>query len=217
MATPRLPVDPAPAPLQEHACCFDDLFGSRAGRRGFRDCLAGLLAPPDRSKTLTALAGTEPGTGSRHREAQRSEHFPARGPWDHGQVNARRLELLAADPGGVPVPDDTGDRRAGHATAHVGTRYLGSVGEVDHGIVAVTTVWADEHVYCPVHAEPDTPAHHFPREKNDPGSRTKPVIGAQLAVRAAEAGFGFRAVAADAAYGDQDGFRSTCGTPGCRS
>lgn len=58
-----------------------------------------------------------------------------------------------------------------------------------------------------MHAEPYTPAHHFPRKKNDPGFRTKLVIGAQLAVRAAEAGFGFRAVAADAAYGDQGGFR----------
>jgi DDE superfamily endonuclease len=43
---------------------------------------------------------------------------------------------------------------------------------------------------------------------SDPGFRTKLAIGADLAVRARDAGFTFRAVAADSAYGDQDGFRS---------
>src|SRR5262249_18278635 len=40
------------------------------------------------------------------------------------------------------------------------------------------------------------------------GFRTKLAIGADLAIRAREAGFAFRAVAADSAYGDQDGFRA---------
>ena len=35
---------------------IDDLFGSRAQREGFRRCLEGLLLPPERNKTLTALA-----------------------------------------------------------------------------------------------------------------------------------------------------------------
>jgi SRSO17 transposase len=46
---------------------------------------------------------------------------------------------------------------------------------------------------------------------------TKLAIGADLAVRAREAGFVFRAVAADSAYGDQDGFRGELARPGCRS
>src|SRR5205823_12688312 len=44
--------------------------------------------------------------------------------------------------------------------------------------------------------------------KNDPEFRTKLVIGAELAIRAEAAGFPFRAVVADSAYGDQDGFRA---------
>src|SRR5205807_1288455 len=44
--------------------------------------------------------------------------------------------------------------------------------------------------------------------KNDPEFRTKLAIGADLAVRARAAGFCFRAVVADSAYGDQDGFRA---------
>jgi SRSO17 transposase len=38
-------------------------------------------------------------------------------------------------------------------------------------------------------------------------SRTKLAIGADLAIRARQAGFAFRAVSADSAYGNQDGFR----------
>jgi hypothetical protein len=68
-------------------------------------------------------------------------------------------------------------------------------------------VWADERLYYPVHAVPYTPAKHFAKGKNDPGFRTKLAIGADLAIRARDAGFVFRAVVADSAYGDQDGFR----------
>ena len=58
-----------------------------------------------------------------------------------------------------------------------------------------------------MHAVPYTPARHFAKGKNDPGFRTKLAIGADLAVKAREAGFVFRAAVADCAYGDQDGFR----------
>ena len=74
-------------------------------------------------------------------------------------------------------------------------------------MVTVTTVWADERACYPVHAMPYTLARHFPKGKNDPAFRTKLQIGAGLAAQAQEAGFAFRAVAADGAYGYQDGFR----------
>lgn len=47
-----------------------------------------------------------------------------------------------------------------------------------------------------MHAVPNTPARHFAKGKSDPAFRTKLQIGAELAVRAREAGFAFRAVAA---------------------
>jgi hypothetical protein len=58
--TARRPCPPAPGPLEEYAAHFDDLFAFLAQRRGFREYLAGLLAPRERNKTLTALAGAEP-------------------------------------------------------------------------------------------------------------------------------------------------------------
>jgi hypothetical protein len=75
-------------------------------------------------------------------------------------------------------------------------------------VVTVTTLWAGERVYYPVHAVPYTPARHFAKGKSDPGFKTRLQLGADLAVRARAAGFAFRAVAAGSAYGDQDGFRA---------
>ena len=212
--TARRPCPAAPGPLEEYAARFDDLFGSLAQRRGFREYLAGLLAPRDRNKTLTALAGAEPVAGAQHPAVQRLQFFLSESRWDPGAVNARRLELLLADPAtaphdaGVLVIDDSGDRKDGTKTAHVGRQYLGRYGKTGNGVVTVTTVWADERLYYPVHALPYTPAKHFAKGKSDPGFRTKLAIGADLAVQARKAGFTFRAVAADSAYGDQDGFRA---------
>ena len=42
------------------------------------------------------------------------------------------------------IIDGTGDRKDGSATDHVARQYLGSVGKIDNGIVAVTTLWASE-------------------------------------------------------------------------
>src|ERR1700736_5007793 len=211
--TKPVPCPPAPGPLEEYAARLDELFPRVAQRRGCREYLAGLLAPRDRNKTLTALAGAEPVAGAGHRSVQRLQSFLSESRWDHEQVNARRLELLRAGPataphgGGVLVIDDSGDRKDGTKTAHVGHQWLGRYGKTDNGVVTVTTAWADERLYYPVHAVPYTPARHFAKGKNDPAFRTKLAIGAGLAIQAQEAGFAFRAVVADSAYGDQDGFR----------
>jgi SRSO17 transposase len=79
--TTRRPCPPAPGPLEAYAAEFDDLFGSLAQRRGFRDYLQGLLLPRDRNKTLTGLAGAEPISGAQHREVQRLQWFLSESRW----------------------------------------------------------------------------------------------------------------------------------------
>ena len=64
--TGRRPYPVAPGPLEGCAARFDDRFGRLAQRREFREYLAGLLAPRDRNKTLTALAGAESAAGAQH-------------------------------------------------------------------------------------------------------------------------------------------------------
>jgi len=93
---------PAPGPLEGYAAGFDDLFTHVAQRRGFREYLAGLLAPRGRSKTLTALAGAEPVTGSKLPAVQRLQFFLSESVWEPEAVNARRLEPLRADPATAP-------------------------------------------------------------------------------------------------------------------
>jgi hypothetical protein len=51
-----------------------------------------------RNKTLIALAGAEPALGAQHPVVQRLQFFLSESRWDPDRVNARRLELLLADP-----------------------------------------------------------------------------------------------------------------------
>jgi hypothetical protein len=210
--TTRRPCPPAPGLLEDFAAQFDGLFSSLAQRRGLRDYLQGLLLPRDRNKTLTGLAAAEPVVGAQHREVQRLQWFLSESTWDHQVLNERRVRLLCQDPAtapndrGVLVIDDTGDRKDGTATAHVARQYLGSVGKIDNGIVAVTSLWADERCYWPVHAVPYTPASRLAAGKRDPGFRTKPQLAVELVEAAHQAGIRFRAVVADCFYGDNPGF-----------
>jgi hypothetical protein len=96
--TMRLPCPPGPGPLEAYAVRLDDLFGTLAQRRGFREYLAGLLLPRDRNKTLTCLASAEPVAGAQHAAVQRLRFFLSESTWSQEAVNARRLELLMADP-----------------------------------------------------------------------------------------------------------------------
>ena len=101
--TRRLPVRPAPGPLEDYATRFDDLFRrARAQREGFRRYLEGLLLPAERNKTLTALANTEPVAGAQRKEAQSLQWFLSESGWDPHKVNARRLQLLFEDPASAP-------------------------------------------------------------------------------------------------------------------
>jgi len=81
---------------------FDDLFVRLAQPRGIREYLGGLLAPRDRSKTATALAGAGPVAGAQHPAVQRLQFFLSESRWDPERVNARRFELLLADPATAP-------------------------------------------------------------------------------------------------------------------
>jgi DDE superfamily endonuclease len=218
--TKRLPCPPAPGPLEDYAAQFDALFARLAQRRGLRAYLQGLLLPRDRNKTMTALAGAEPIVGAQHAAVQGLQWFLTESSWDHERVNQRRVQLLLDDPAtaphdqGVLVLDDTGDRKAGRHTAHVARQYLGSLGKTDNGIVAVSSLWADERVYWPIDVVPYTPASRLAKGKRDPAFRTKPQLAVELVDAARQAGIGFRAVVADCFYGDNTGFTEALGRAG---
>ncbi len=209
--TQRLPVPAAPDPLEAYCQQFDPLFRQRPQRDRSRRYLEGLLLPAERNKTLTALANTEPVTGAQHPQAQSLQWFLSESTWDAETVNERRIAALREDPttapteDGVLVIDEHGDRKWGNKTAHIGKQYLANLGKIDTGVVSVTSLWADEHVYYPLHVEPYTPAHHFQNGRADAQFRTKLAIAQELITRAVQAGIPFRAVVADCFYGEDHG------------
>ena len=212
--TQRQPATPAAGPLEAYTQAFDDVFERRNQREAFRRYLEGLLLPAERNKTLTALANAEPIVGAQHAPVQALQWFLSESTWDAVAVNTRRVAVLCADPAtapdrnGVLVIDETGDRKWGKQTAHVGRQYLGSIGKVDNGVVTVSSLWADERVYWPLTVAPFTPTQHFARGMSDPAYRTKPQIALALVQQAARDGIPFRAVVADSFYGENDAFRS---------
>jgi SRSO17 transposase len=210
--TERVPAPPVPGPLEDYATLFDPLFSDVAQRRGFRDYVQGLLLPRDRNKTVTAVAGAEPNTQAQAAPVQSLQFFLSESTWDEKEVAQQRLAVLCTDPAtqpheqGVLIIDETGDRKHGTKTAHVARQYLGSVGKVDNGIVAVTSLWADEQIYFPLHVEPYEPAERLPKGKKDPAFHTKPQIGMALVDAALALGVPFRAVVADCTYGESPAF-----------
>jgi hypothetical protein len=129
--TKRLLCPPAPGPLEAYAERFDDCLGTVAQRRGFREYLQGLLLPRDRHKTLTGLVGTEPVDGAQAPSAQRLQFFLSESTWDAEAITRRRLELVVAEPATAP---------------HAG----GVLVIDDSGIVAVTSLWAEERISYPL-------------------------------------------------------------------
>jgi SRSO17 transposase len=211
--TKRINITPAPEPLEAYAKHFDELFGKSNQREGFRRYLEGLLLPSERHKTLTGLVNTEPVVGAQLPRAQKLQWFLSESDWQERAVQHQRLRLLVEDPStaptsqGVLVIDETGDRKDGHNTAHVGRQYLANLGKIDNGVVSVTSLWADERVSYPVDFEPYTPAHYFEQGKADPQFRTKLKLAVELVRRALQAHIPFRAVVADSFYGEDHGVK----------
>jgi DDE superfamily endonuclease len=212
MPRPRDPLT-VPLPLEQYAHAFDDRFHTHIQRRRFREYLAGLLLPRERNKTLTALVGAEPITQAQTAPVQQLQFFLSESEWEAEAVMTRQIELLRATPLTAPhaqgalVIDETGDRKDGTKTAHVGYQYLGSIGKTANGIVAVSSLWADERVYYPLHVRPYTPAARLAGGKQHPAFRTKPQLALELVLAARAAGIPFRAVVADSLYGEHPEFK----------
>lgn len=204
-----------PLPLEQYAQAFDDLFHTHIQRQRFREYVAGLLLPRDRNKTLTALVGAEPIVQAQTAPVQQLQFFLCESDWDAEALTTRRIAGLQADPLTTPhaegalVIDETGDRKDGTHTAHVGYQYLGSIGKLANGIVAVTSLWADAQVYYPLHVRPYTPAARLAGGKQHPAFRTKPQLALELVAAARAAGIPFRAVVADSLYGEHPEFTRT--------
>jgi SRSO17 transposase len=203
MPTPRKPTAPTTDAIDRFCVHFDDLFGRFEERTALRQYLIGLLLPREHNKTLVELAAIVPGA-----RRQALQHFLHDAPWDAAALNRRRLQQWQAHPvlgphaGGVLIVDETGDPKRGSRSVLAAQQYLGKLGHVANGVVAVTSHWTDGSRHVPLGVKPYRPASRLPKGRTDPAFHTKPQLGWDLIEEARAAGIPFRLVVADSVYGE---------------
>jgi hypothetical protein len=97
---------------------------------------------------------------------------------------------------------ESGDPKRGHRIVLAAQQYLGKLGHVANGVVAVTSQWTDGTRHVPVGVKPYRPASRLPKGKRDPAFHTKPDLAWELIEDARAAGIPFRLVVADCVYGE---------------
>ncbi len=100
------------------------------------------------------------------------------------------------------IVDETGDPKRGHRIVLAAQQYLGKLGHVANGVVAVTSHWADGSRHVPLGVKAYRPASRLPNGRKDPDFHTKPQLAWQLIAEARAAGIPFRLVVADSIYGE---------------
>lgn len=203
MPTPRKPTVPTTEAIDQFCAHFDDLFARFEERTALRQYLIGLLLPREHNKTLVELAAIVPGA-----RRQALHHFLHDAPWDAEALNRCRLRQWQAHPvlgphaGGVLIVDETGDPKRGHRIVLAAQQYLGKLGHVANGVVAVTSHWTDGSRHVPLGVRPYRPASRLPKGKQDAAFQTKPQLAWALIQEARAAGTPFRLVVADSVYGE---------------
>ena len=203
MPTSRKPTAPTAEAIDQFCASFDPLFARWEERRAFRQYVIGLLLPREHNKTVVELAALVPGANR-----QQLHHFMHDAPWDAEAINRQRLQLWQAHPylgphsAGVLILDETGDPKRGHRIELAAQQYLGKLGHVANGVVAVTSQWTDGSRHVPVGVKPYRPASRLPKGKTDPAFHTKPDLAWTLIEEARAAKIPFRLVVADSVYGE---------------
>jgi len=191
---------------------FLEPFGRLVRRAESRHALeryaTGLLSAAER-KTASGLGRSLPGTNG-----QRLQEFLTRTAWDPREMDELRLRHMstfAAVGDGILIVDDTGFAKKGTDSVGVARQYSGTLGRVDNCQVLVTAHYVDRVFDWPVTARlylPESWASNrsLCRKAQVPRGtifQTKGEIALDLIDRARKNGVPFRAVVADAGYGDQ--------------
>jgi len=203
MHTPRKLTTPTTEAIDQFCAHFDDLLPRYEERTALRQYLIGLLLPRAHNKTLVELGAIVPGA-----DRQRLHHFLHDAPWDAEALNRRRLAQWQAHPylgphaQGVLIVAETGDPKRGSRIVLAAQQYLGKLGHVANGVVAVTSHWADGSRHLPLGVRPYRPASRLPQGRKDPAFHTKPELAWEVIADARAAGIPFRLVVADSVSGE---------------
>lgn len=197
MVEPR-PATPTVAFVDEYCQFYESLFPEVRSFEAFKLLHLGMISEIPR-KSLPAIAkvaGLE--------NHQGLHHFLTHSPWQTKALRQRRLKLILQVLDGrslVVIVDDTGDVKKGHTTDYVKRQYIGNIGKLENGIVAVTAYGLINGIPLPLTFEVFKPKDCL---KPHDEYKTKPQIAAQMVRELVEMGFQIELVLADRFYGESD-------------
>ncbi len=197
MTAPRAP-KPTVSFIDSYCVYYKNLFPEVRSFESFRNLHLGMVSDIKR-KTLPAIAqvvGLE--------NHQSLHHFLTESPWEVLELRQYRLERILQVLQGRAITliiDETGDPKQGNTTDYVKRQYLGKLGKIDNGIVAVTAYGVIDSMTFPLSFEV-----YKPRERLKPEDKykTKPQIAAEMLRELQRLGFQFELVLADSLYGESD-------------
>jgi SRSO17 transposase len=182
--------------IDEYCDSYKSLFPEVRSFEAFKQLHVGIISDIKR-KTLPHIAkvvGLE--------SAQSLHHFVTTSPWSAKQLRQRRLELILRALNGreiIVIIDETGDRKKGKKTDYVSRQYIGNLGKVEQGIVAVTAYGLIDGMTVMLTFEVYKPKS---RLKKGESERSKPEIAAEMLRELKNKGFKFSLVLADSLYGE---------------
>lgn len=197
MVKPR-PAQPTVKLIDDYCENYRDLFPEVRSFEYFKYLHLGLISEIKR-KTLPAIAkvvGLE--------DAEGLDNFLTEAPWSVEELRNRRLKLIINLIRGeeiMVIIDETGDKKKGKTTDYVKRQYIGNLGKIENGIVAVTSYGLWRGITFPLIAEV-----YKPRERLQEGDdyKSKPQIGGEIIKKLREMGLKIKLVLADSEYGESE-------------
>lgn len=182
--------------VDEYCEGFRKLFPEVRSFEAFKQLHVGMVSEIKR-KTLPAIAevvGIE--------NSQSLHHFLTQSPWEVEELKTLRLQRILSSLKGKKIPliiDETGDRKKGKKTDYVSRQYIGNLGKVEKGIVAVTAYGVIKNITVILDFE-----IYKPQKRLKPGDvyRSKPEIACEMIKNLKARGFEFSLVLADSLYGE---------------
>lgn len=213
----------APGPQQKRLAAYLDGLAKAAGHRDraipLRNYCTGLLLPGERKSVEPMAARLAP--EDVRRMHQSLHHLVADAPWsDEDVLRQVRAQVVPAMQAHGPVVawivDDTGFPKKGTHSVGVGRQYCGQVGKQENCRVAVSlslaTGTSSLPVACRLYLPQDWAENAERREAVGVPEivrfQTKPQIALEQIRQAVETGVARGVVLADAAYGNDSGFRA---------
>jgi len=122
---------------------------------------------------------------------QSLDHFITESPWQVLDLRLQRLNIILQTLQGREINliiDETGEKKKGNKTDYVKRQYIGNLGKIENGIVAVTAYGLLQGITLPLAFK-----IYQPKERLLPGDtyKSKPIIAADIIRELTGMGFKF--------------------------